>query len=95
MKERKEYRKIKSRVQGDLQKDKNILGKTLGICKRTSELEEFAGSMYELQNEVNAKVRRLIDWGSIYINGIATSGKFPAPFSTRASAIGFASPRRT
>ena len=44
---------------------------------------------------MNAKVRKPIDWGNIYINGIAVSRKFPSPFSTRALASGFASPCRT
>ena len=44
---------------------------------------------------MNANVRRLIDLGSIYIKGIATSGKIPPLFSMRSSTVGFALYRRT
>ena len=51
--------------------------------------------MYEPQNEVNANVRRLIDLGSIYIEGIPISGKIPALFLVKPSTVGFASWHRT
>ena len=48
-------------------KKKILLGQSLGICEGTIELGKFVGSVYESSSEVNAKVRWVIDLGSIYI----------------------------
>ena len=48
-------------------KKKILLGQSLGICEGTIELGKFVGSVNESSNEVNAKVRWVIDLGSIYI----------------------------
>ena len=44
---------------------------------------------------MSAKVRRMIDLGSIYIKKIVTSGKTPARVLAKFSAIGSTSHRRT
>ena len=44
---------------------------------------------------MNANVRRLIDLGSIYIKGIAISGKIPTLFLARFLDVGFVSRHRT
>ena len=73
----------------------SILGQAFCIREGTNELGKLAGSVYVRQNEMNAKIRRVIDLRGIYTKERVRSGKIPAWFPTKPSTVGFASHHRT
>ena len=73
----------------------SILGQAFCIREGTNELGKLADSVYVCQNEMNAKIRRVIDLRGIYTKERVRSRKIPAWFPTKPSTVGFASHHRT